>query len=65
MDLPGQLFPQSTAVLLSPCKQDEGNGRGKAHVKGGIPPAGCQPVVQPLSTATGKILTADGPAMGE
>lgn len=35
MDLPCRLFPQSTAVLLSPCKQDEGNGRGKAHVKRG------------------------------
>lgn len=35
MDLLCQLFPQSTVVLLPPCKQDEAKGRGKAHVKRG------------------------------
>lgn len=34
MDLPCQLFPQSTVVLLSACKLDEGKDQTEAHVKG-------------------------------
>lgn len=35
MDLPCQLFPQSTVVLLPAFKQDEGKGRAEARADEG------------------------------
>lgn len=62
--LPHQLFPQSTVVLLSRCKEGKGKGQGEAREKG-VPSSPTSASCSAQPAAAGKILPAGGSATNE